>query len=151
MNQTTDRYEQLLNTMKNRFTVDNSGNDCTLGEYMLMKANAKKEQTALVVAKNAAVVAKGERAAQALVTYVSDKLVIKTPPVKDKTIKSFPLRTSASALLSASVACAFIFSFCIIGSKLMGTTAAAPEIASVEYSEDYIAENQAETAQVDFE
>ena len=68
MNQTTDRYEQLLNNMKNRFTVDNNGSDCTLGEYMLMKANVKKEQTALVVAKTAAVVAKSERAALALVS-----------------------------------------------------------------------------------
>ena len=149
MNQTTDRYEQLLNNMKNRFTVDNNGSDCTLGEYMLMKANVKKEQTALVVAKNAAVVAKSERAALALVSYVNDKLTIKTPPVKDKTIRAFPFRASASAFLSAAVACAFVFSFCIIGAKLIGTADnTAAEIATVEYTEDYVTENQAEAAQV---
>jgi hypothetical protein len=151
MNQTTDRYEQLLNNMKNRFTVDNNGFDCTLGEYMLVKANAKKEQTALVVAKNAAVVAKSERAALALVSYVNDKLTIKAPPVKDKTIKAFPFRASASALLSAAVACAFVFSFCIIGAKLIGVSNnTASEVATVEYSEDYMPENQTEAAQANF-
>lgn len=151
MNHTTDKYEQLLNNMKNRFTVDNNGTDCTLGEYMLIKANVKKEQNALVVAKNAAVVAKSERAVGALVTYVNDKLTIKVPPVKDKTIKAFPFRTSASAFLSACVACAFVFSFCIIGAKLLGAkSSAAPEIATVEYSEDYTPENQTEAAQADF-
>ena len=149
MNQTTDRYEQLLNNMKNRFTVDNNGSDCTLGEYMLIKANVKKEQTALVVAKNAAVVAKSERAALALVSYVNDKLTIKTPPVKDKTIRAFPFRASASAFLSAAVACAFVFSFCIIGAKLIGTSDnTVAEIATVEYSEDYTPENQTEAAQI---
>ena len=151
MNQTTDRYDQLLNNMKNRFTVDNNGSDCTLGEFMLIKANVKKEQTALVVAKNAAVVAKSERAALALVSYVNDKLTIKTPPVKDKTIKAFPFRASASAFLSASVACAFIFSFCLIGAKLIGTASYAPDVATVEYSEDYANEISTETANVDFE
>ena len=152
MNNTTDRYDQLLNSMKNRFTVDNGGKDCTLGEFMLTKANEKKEQTALVVAKNAAVVAKSERAALALVTYVNDKLTIKTPPVKDKTIKAFPLRASASAFLSASIACAFLFSFCLIGAKVLNNTASAyPEVATAEYSEDYVPEAATETAEVVFE
>ena len=149
MNQTTDRYDQLLTTLKNRFTVDNNGNDCTLGEYMLIKANAKKEQTAVVVAKNAAVIAKSERAVGAIVSYVNDKLTIKTPPVKDKTIKAFPFRASASALLSASIACAFIFSFCLIGAKvLQSPTASYTEVSTSEFSEDYVNEVQSETAQV---
>lgn len=152
MNQTTDRYEQLLNNMKSRFTVDNNGSDCTLGEYMRIKANIKKEQTALVVAKSNAVVTRSERAVGALVTYVNDKLTIKAPPVKDKTMKAFPFRSSASAFLSAGVACAFLFSFCIIGAKLIGTkTVSAQEIATVEYSEEFSAESTTETAQVDFE
>ena len=149
MNQTTDRYDQLLTTLKNRFTVDNNGNDCTLGEYMLIKANAKKEQTAVVVAKNAAVIAKSERAVGAIVSYVNDKLTIKTPPVKDKTIKAFPFRASASALLSASIASAFIFSFCLIGAKvLQSPTASYTEVSTSEFSEDYVNEVQSETAQV---
>lgn len=152
MNQTTDRYDQLLTNMKNRFTVDNNGEDCTLGEYMLLKANVKKEQTALVVAKNAAVVAKSERAALALVSYVNDKLTIKTPPVKDKTIKAFPFRASASAFLSASIACAFIFSFCLIGAKVLdNSTSSYTEAATAEYSEDYVAETDTESTQVAFE
>ena len=152
MKQTTDRYDQLLNNMKNRFTVDNDGKDCTLGEFMLSKANEKKEQTALVIAKNAAVVAKGERAALALVSYVNDKLTIKAPPVKDKTIKAFPFRASASAFLSASIACAFIFSFCLIGAKVLDNSATvSPDIATAEYSEEYIPEAATETAEVIFE
>ena len=149
MTQTTDRYEQLLNNMKSRFTVDNNGHDCTLGEFMLVKANAKKAETALIVAKNAAVVAKGERAVGALVSYVNDKLTIKVPPIKDKTIKAFPFRASASALLSASIACAFIFSFCLIGAKvLQSPTASYTEVSTSEFSEDYVNEVQSETAQV---
>ena len=152
MNQTTDRYDQLLANMKNRFTVDNNGSDCTLGEYMLIKANVKKEQNALVVAKNAAVIAKGERAVGALVTYVNDKLTIKTPPVKDRTIKAFPFRASASAFLSASIACAFIFSFCLIGAKVLDAPSASyTEVSTSEYTEDYVQEVDSETAQVIFE
>lgn len=152
MTQTTDRYDQLLNNMKSRFTVDNNGQDCTLGEFMLVKANAKKAETALIVAKNAAVVAKGERAVGALVSYVNDKLTIKVPPVKDKTIKAFPFRASASALLSASIACAFIFSFCLIGAKVLGNNSVSyTEVATAEYSEDYTPEADTETVAVVFE
>ena len=152
MNTTTDRYDQLLNTMKSRFTVDNNGDDCTLGEYMRIKANIKKEENALVVAKNAAVIAKGERAVGALVSYVNDKLTIKTPPAKDRTIRAFPFRTSASALLSASIVCAFIFSFCVIGARILETsTVTFDEVSTIEYSEEYIPESNTETAQVVFE
>ena len=120
MNKTIDRYDMLLTNMQRRFTVDNDGSDCTLGEFMLIKATEKKQETALTVAQTHAVVATGERAVSAVVSYVNDKLTIKTPPAKDKTIKSFPVRTSASAFLSAAVACAFVFSFCLIGAKVLG-------------------------------
>ena len=140
MNETIDRYDQLLNNMKNRFTVENNGNDCTLGEYMLMKANAKKQVTALTATKTTAVTAvKSERAVSAILTYVNDKLTIKTPPAKDKTIRAFPFRASASAFLSAAVACAFLFSFCLIGAKLLGVSSdSSGEVSTTEYSEDYM-------------
>ena len=44
-----------------------------------------------------------------------DKLTIKEPPIKDKTIRAFPFRTSASALLSAVACCALVLSIGIVG------------------------------------
>ena len=46
-----DSYEILLDTMKNRFTVASESGDCTLGEYMLMKANEKKDVRQLLLPK----------------------------------------------------------------------------------------------------
>ena len=146
-----DNYEILLDTMKNRFTVAGESGDCTLGEYMLLKANEKKEVRALTVAGSNAIIMKDRAALPAMVSYVNDKLIIKTPPVKDKTIKSFPVRTSASAFLSAAVACAFIFSFGIIGVRVLGLSGnVSPEASVVEYSEDLIEETFNETAEVNF-
>ena len=146
-----DNYEILLDTMKNRFTVAGESGDCTLGEYMLLKANEKKEVRALTVAGTNAIIMKDRAALPAMVSYVNDKLIIKTPPVKDKTIKSFPVRTSASAFLSAAVACAFIFSFGIIGVRVLGLSGnVSPEASVVEYSEDLIEETLNETAEVNF-
>lgn len=148
MKNTYDTYEQLLNNMKDRFTVEGEAGDCTLGEYMLNKASVKKEQMALTVAKNAAIVAKSERTVTSLVSYVNDKLTIKAPPAKDKTIKTFPVRTSASAFLSAAVACAFVFSFCLIGAKVIGnqSNAVDAEVSTVEYCEDYAEATDTELA-----
>ena len=132
MNQTTDRYEQLLNTMKNRFTVVNENTEYTLGDYMLMKAGKKKDDSLLPAIQHTST-GKGERAMAMVVSYVSDKLTIKQPPVKDKTIKAFPFRTSASAFLSAVVACTFMLSFVAIGARLGNTE---PEVAQICISEE---------------
>ena len=103
--------------MKQRFTILSENNEYTLGEYMLMKANAKKtESTNLPVAVKTAVT-KSETAVTSIVSFVDDKLTIKQAPVKDKTIRAFPFRASASAFLTASVACAFLLSFVLIGAK----------------------------------
>lgn len=100
--------------MKQRFTVSQNDTAYTLGEYMLMKADGKKsENTALPVA------VMSEVAVTNIVSFVDDKLTIKQAPVKDKTIKAFPFRASASAFLTASVACAFLLSFVLIGAKSM--------------------------------
>lgn len=147
-----DNYEILLDTMKNRFTVAGESGDCTLGEYMLLKANEKKEVKALTVAETTAVVKKENSALPAMISYVNNKLIITAPPVKDKTIKSFPVRTSASAFLSAAVACAFIFSFGIIGVKVLGlSNNISGEASAVEYSEELVEESVNETAEVIFE
>ena len=143
-----DNYEILLDTMKSRFTVECEMGDCTLGEYMLLKANEKKEVRALTVAEAGALV-KNEHGVPAIISYVNDKLTIKTPPVKDKTIKAFPFRASASAFLSAAVACAFIFSFGLIGSKVLGLSNISDE-AVVEYTEDFVEDASSEPAEVNF-
>ena len=115
---TTAKYDTLYENLRKSFTVANEGSEYTLGEYMLMKANQKKEYAALPVAVRPTAT-KGERALAQVVSFVNDKLTIKTPPVKDKTIRAFPFRTSASAMLSAAVACSFMLCFTIAGAKLI--------------------------------
>ena len=119
--------------MKNRFTVVNDGSEYTLGEYMLMKAANKPENAKLPVAtKNA--VTRADNAVALFVSYVNDKLTIKQPPVKDKTIRAFPFRTSLSALLSAVVACTFTLCFGIIGARMLNTDNTVDETSITEYA-----------------
>lgn len=116
MARNTSNYDRLYNSMKENFTVANS--DCSLGEYMLMKAAQKKNEANLPVAMRPSA-SRSERTVALIYNYVEDKLTIKEPPEKDTIIRSFPLRTSASALLSAVVACAFLISFGIIGATAL--------------------------------
>jgi len=139
MTQTNNNYERLYDNMRSRFTVSSNNNEYTLGEYMLMKAdskNVKKPEPALPVALRSAAT-KSELAVVSLATFVNDKLTIKTVPEKDKTIRAFPLRASASAFLSASVACAFLLSFALIGVTAMGIGEGVDaDIAVTEYEAD---------------
>ena len=115
----TNNYDKLYENMRQRFTVSQDNTEYTLGEYMLMRADNKKTtEAALPVAVKTAVT-RSEHAVTNIVSFVDDKLTIKQPPVKDKTIRSFPFRASASAFLTASVACAFLLSFVLIGAKSM--------------------------------
>ncbi len=130
MTQTTTNYDRLYENMKQRFTVSDNNTEYTLGEFMLMKAGCQKVESSssLPVAVKTAVT-KSEMAVSNIVTFVDDKLTIKQAPVKDKTIKSFPLRASASAFFTAAVACAFILSFALIGFKALSTPTPANEAA----------------------
>ena len=114
MTQTTNNYDKLYENMKQRFTVSQNDTAYTLGEYMLMKADGKKSESAALP-----VAVMSEVAVTNIVSFVDDKLTIKQAPVKDKTIRAFPFRASASAFLTASVACAFLLSFVLIGAKSM--------------------------------
>lgn len=114
MTQTTNNYDKLYENMKQRFTVSQNDTAYTLGEYMLMKADGKKSENAALP-----VAVMSEVAVTNIVSFVDDKLTIKQAPVKDKTIRAFPFRASASAFLTASVACAFLLSFVLIGAKSM--------------------------------
>lgn len=111
-------YESLYTNVKERLTIVHESKEYSLGEYMLMQAKTIKEEEPVesvlpVVAKNYAEA--GERALAMVVSYVNDKLTIKEPPVKDKTIRAFPFRASASALLSAVACCALVLSIGIVG------------------------------------
>ena len=127
-------YDRLYENMKNRFTVIDNNEEYTLGDYMLVKAGKKKEEAKLPVAQRSSA-SKSERAVAMLVSYVNDKLVVKNPPVKDKTIRSFPFRASASAFLSAAVTCAFVLSFVVIGARIFSSSIPTTELASTEYTE----------------
>ena len=100
-------YEQLYTNLKNRFTVVNGNEECTLGEYMLNK-NCKEESSALPV-----VTAKFHHPSAVVnfVNYINDKLMVKEAPQKDKVMRAFPLRTVAAAFLSAILICTFVISY----------------------------------------
>ena len=132
----TNNYEKLYANMKKRLTVIDSESEYTLGEYMTMKADKKKD-AAVVPASNTTQLTRSENAVVNFISYINDKLTVKEPPVKDKTIRAFPFRASASALLSAVVACTFMLSFGIIGAKLINVQDKVSEPAVVEY----VAEN----------
>ncbi len=106
-------YDNLYNTMKNGLTVVKDGNEYSLGNYMMTKAG-KQRETALVAATN---VSKSQHAVSAFFSYVNDKLTVKEPPAKDKTMRSFPLRTSLAAFLSAVIVCTIAITY---GATAMG-------------------------------
>ena len=94
----TNKYDVLYENMKNRFTVVSNGSEYTLGDFMRMKASGGRTEKAKtsnlpVEVKNA-----GTRALSQIVSFVSDKLTIKNPPAKDKTIRSFPFRDRKSVV-----------------------------------------------------
>ena len=132
MTTTNTVYDTLYNNIKNRFTVeDNNGKEYTLGDYMLMKANAKKENATLPVA----VTRPEMRAVSAIINYVNDKLTVKTPPEKDKTIKSFPFRTSIAAFLSSALMCTLVLTYGIVALSSVSdstTPSAAVEVEDTE-------------------
>jgi hypothetical protein len=108
-------YDNLYENLKNRFTVVNDNSECTLGEYMLMKANEGTKKSSLPVAVQDYSASK--RMLQGLVAYVNEKLTIKKPPVKDKTMKAFPLRTSLASIFSALLVCTLVVTYGLLGSR----------------------------------
>ncbi|MBR2343435.1 MAG: hypothetical protein IKA64_04185 [Clostridia bacterium] len=101
-------YDALYTNLKNRLTVVSDGAEYTVGEYMLMKAG--EAGTASLPSTR---IENGGGAIVAVVNYVNERLTVKAPPIKDRTIKRFPLRTSFSALLSAVAAAVLMVSCCI--------------------------------------
>lgn len=143
---TANVYDALYNSMKERFTIEDKATHCeyNLGEYMLMKAGKKANMTSTLPAErnNTAVVSKN--AISAVFSYVNDKLTLKAPPAKDKTIRRFPFRTSLAAVLSAVIACTIAISYGSAalrnGSDSMPTTAELSEIQENDLEEIYSTE-----------
>jgi hypothetical protein len=146
----TAKYDALYENMKNRFTVESGGSEYTLGEYMLMKASKKDSSTANLPVAVRSSRKSGDSAVLALVSYVNDKLTVKEPPVKDKTIRAFPFRASMSAFLSAAVACSFILCFSVIGARIFNLATPEQSEASItEYAPEIELQNS-ESTEYDF-
>ena len=138
-----NQYDALYTNLKNQFTVIYNSTECTVGDFMRMKANKRSESSLPIVTTAARTTSLAT-----IVEYVNDKLTVKKAPVKDKTIRAFPFRASASAFLTASVACAFVLSFALVGARALSTsttTAADGYHHTVESSETIA------NAEVDFE
>ncbi len=131
-------YDRLYENMKARFTVVSDNSEYTLGDYMRMQA-AKKEnrETALAVKST-----RGEGALISVINYVTDKLAVKAPALKDKTIRRFPVRASASAFLSAVAACSLVLSIGIIGARTLNIGKPAEESASLSETQTDLSETE---------
>ena len=150
----TMTYNELYTKMVNKFTIEKNDKDYKLGEYMLAKARKRKEVTP--ISKSQAtesalpmpIAAKDSRVA-ALISYVQDKLTVKEAPIKNKTIRKFPIRSSLTAFGSAVVACSLVVVCAFFSLKAMPT---------VNGEENYIAqdtenelEEKTETASLRYE
>ena len=133
---TVNSYDALYANMKNRLTVVNNDSEYTIGDYMLMRARKQEESKKALAAKTAVVPA--EQTMAQVVSFISDKLTIKEAPIKDKTIRAFPFRASASAFLAAAVACSLMLSFVTIGARLIEGAPQATEVSLSEEIEENI-------------
>ena len=128
---TANVYEDLYINMKNKFTVSSGDGEYTLGDYMRMKASANSATSNLPALKSNA----SSTRIAAVFSYVNDKLTVKKAPVKDKTIRAFPFRTSAAAFLSALVVCTMVFTYGLFSVRNSGTTT-QPIVEATENIED---------------
>lgn len=99
-------YDTLYTKLKNRLTVIHENREYTVGEYMLAKASNTADSGNLPIVASV----NEPKSISSILDFVNEKLTVKTPAKKEKTIRRFPLRTSASALLSAAAACALVVS-----------------------------------------
>ena len=130
-------YDALYTNLKNQFIVIYHGAECSVGDCMRMKANKQPESSLPIVATSVKT-----SSLSTIVEYVNDKLTVKEAPVKDKTIKNFPLRTSVSALLSATAACALVLScgiFTLTGAAGLNASKTA-EMPETSYTETFTPE-----------
>ena len=147
----TMNYEKLYNNMVKKFTIEKDNKDYTLGDYMLMKAQTKKN--AMTVAEAALPVAHEQKLSTAIsgiFSYVNEKLKVKEAPVRDKTIRKFPLRTSFAAFGSALVICAFAVGCAVFGLSAVNGRENIVSVTDVdsepqEYAEEFLTSDFGET------
>lgn len=143
----TMTYEKLYNNMVRKFTVEKDNIDYNLGDFMLMKAKMKRNEMVASESDSRLPVARDNKSGTltTVFSYVNDKLTVKKAPVRNKTIRSFPFRTSITAFCSALVVCALVVSCCLFG--LSGSLAGSENIVTVNDEEkEYIENDATETA-----
>lgn len=138
-------YDRLYENMKTRFTVVNDNSEYTLGDYMRIQA-AKKENRVTAVAVRGA---RSDSALASIINYVSDKLAVKAPAQKDKTIRRFPVRASASAFLSAVAACSLVLSIGIIGARTLNIGMPTDQSAAVTEATDNTVDTEEQIFEAD--
>ena len=122
-------YEKLYANTKTAFTIVKNDQQYSLGEYMLMKAGNKRLPAERTENTGNSIVTKS-------FSYVKEKLNAKNAPKKERTMKKFPLRTAASALLSAIIVSSLAISFGAFSGKNIHSEApviAEPETTQTEY------------------
>ena len=131
MTTVSNPYDALYTNLKNRFTVIYDNSECTVGDYMRLKAGKNANATL-----PSASFVQDNRMVTAFINYMNDKLTLKNAPRKDETIKRFPVRTSMSAVLSAAAACALVMSCGIFA--LSGANNNSPYIADGSETSEYV-------------
>lgn len=126
-------YDKLYNNMVKKFTVENDNTDYTLGDYMLMKARTKKNAMTVAANSSLAVAEPKSSSLTTVFSYIGEKLRVKKAPVKDKTMRKFPLRASLSALCSATIVCALVVCCAVFG--LSSANGGSDNIVSVTESD----------------
>lgn len=108
-------YEKLYDNMVKKFTVEKDNKDYTLGDYMLTKARAKRN--AMTVAANTGLTVAETKSVSLtnVFSFIGEKLRVKKAPVKNTTMRKFPLRASLTALCSATIVCALVVCCAVFG------------------------------------
>ena len=126
-------YDQLYSNMVKNFTVEKDNTDYTLGDYMLMKANAKRNAMTVASGSSLAVADSKSASLTTVFSYIGEKLKVKKAPERDKTMRKFPLRASFTALCSAMIVCALVVCCTVFG--LSSTTGGKDNIVSIKESD----------------
>ena len=126
MSATTLSYKELYQQLKQEYTVVSDGNEYTLGDFMRRRTQIKRENAPILVRPNT------ENSLVRFGQYITQKMTVSTPPLKDTTMRRFPMRTSFSAALSAVTLCGLLFSFVFFGARAALTQTAE----SLSYSEN---------------
>ena len=128
----TNAYETLYNNMKTKFTVISDNSEYTLGEYMSKKANANNNAKNLPAAKSEV----QNNALSSIFSYVNEKLTVKNPPVREKVMRRFPLRTTAAAFLTGIVGCALMLTYGIFALNASNSTVPTVETENTVITEE---------------